>query len=71
MIYRIMRVMAVDMARFTGLALGVIALVLAMVFRRLAAVVLPLMVSALAMICTLGMMVIFRIPLTTTTQIVP
>jgi predicted RND superfamily exporter protein len=66
-----MRIMMDDMARFTGLGLGVIVLALAVLFRRAAAVVLPVLISALAMICTIGIMVTLGIRLTTVTQIMP
>ncbi len=71
MVDRLMRVMAEDMGRFTGLALAVIALLLGLVFRRPAGVALPLVVSGLAMLSTMSVMAIIGIPLTTTTQITP
>ncbi len=71
MVERILNVMSADMARFTGLALFTIAVLLALVFRRFGAVVLPLLVSSLAMVCTMSAMAIIGIPLTTVTQIMP
>jgi predicted RND superfamily exporter protein len=68
---RLMRGMANDMGRFTLLALATITLALAVLFRRLAAVLLPLLVSALAMLTTLSIMAIAGIALTTITQIMP
>ena len=66
-----MRAMGVDLARFASLALVTIALALAVLFRRVAAVVLPLLVSVLAMITTVSVMAILGIPMTSVTQIMP
>jgi len=45
-----------DVARFTGLSILVIALVLGVVFRQVSAVVVPLIVTLLSLTCTVGMM---------------
>jgi len=71
MVDRLMRGMQTDMGRFTALAVLTIALALALLFRRVAAVVLPVTVSGLAMLSTLSLMPLLDIALTTTTQIMP
>ncbi|MBW2230233.1 MAG: MMPL family transporter, partial [Deltaproteobacteria bacterium] len=68
---RLMRGMANDMGRFTVLALATIMLALAVLFRRMAAVLLPLLVSTLAMLTTLSIMALAGMALTTITQIMP
>jgi hypothetical protein len=71
MVDRLMRAMSADMARFTGGALATIAVFLALVFRRFGGVLLPLLVSLLAMLCTMSVMAMLGIPLTSITQITP
>jgi predicted RND superfamily exporter protein len=66
-----MREMSEDMAFFTGLALLTIAVFLALVFRRFGGVILPLIVSTLAMLCTMGVRVLLDTPITSLTQITP
>ena len=60
-----------DMARFAGLAVLMIAFFLALLFRRVAGVVLPLVTVILALLCTLSMMAITGVPLMLPTQILP
>jgi predicted RND superfamily exporter protein len=60
-----------DMARFTSLAVLMIAFFLALLFRRVAGVVLPLVTVILALLCTLSMMAITGVPLMLPTQILP
>lgn len=62
---------AVDMARFSVLSVGVIALLLGLVFRRSIAVALPLLVVLLSVVSTLGAMAALGRPLTFVSQIVP
>jgi len=71
MIDRIMRAMVEDMARFTALSLVVIGLFLALLFRRVAAVILPVSVSGLAMLSTVSIMAMIGVPISSTTQITP
>ena len=60
-----------DMKRFLRLAVVTIGLCLLVMFRRLSGVVLPLLVVALTLVTTLGLMAIFDIPFRTTTIILP
>jgi len=60
-----------DMALFTSLAVLMIAFFLALLFRRVAGVVLPLVTVILALLCTLSMMAITGVPLMLPTQILP
>lgn len=60
-----------DMVKFLGVALVVIAVLLFALFRRLACVVLPLLVVILSLTSTLGIMAITGIPITVPTQILP
>jgi predicted RND superfamily exporter protein len=60
-----------DMARFSLLSIGVIALLLGLVFRRWIAIVLPLLLVVLAVIATVGAMALAGRPLTFVSQIVP
>ena len=60
-----------DMALFTGLALLLIGCFLAVLFRRLAGVVLPIVTVVLSVIMTLSLMIMAGIPITLTTQILP
>ena len=60
-----------DMVKFLGAALMVIALLLFALFRRLACVVLPLLIVILSLTSTLGIMAVTGIPITVPTQILP
>ncbi len=60
-----------DMKRFMGLAIGVVAAFLFLLFRRISAVVLPLFAIGLSLLSTLGLMGLLGIPITSTTQILP
>ncbi len=66
-----MRAMGQDLARFAALALATISLALALLFRRVAAVVIPLVVSVLAMVATVSVMAMLDIPMTSIMQIIP
>ncbi|MBW1886052.1 MAG: MMPL family transporter, partial [Deltaproteobacteria bacterium] len=63
--------MAEDMAKFLGVALVVIAVLLFALLRRLAGVVLPLLIVILSLTTTLGIMALAEIPITVPTQILP
>ncbi len=71
MVDQIMSGMLKDMGLFAGLALGVVSLFLAFLFRSLPAVALSLAVSLLAVACALATMAIIGMPLTSPTQIMP
>lgn len=60
-----------DMVTLTLLAIGMIVLLLAVIFRRLAIVAIPPLVSIMASIVTLGLMVVLDIPLSIAGQILP
>ena len=63
--------MGSDMARFTALSIGLVALFLAILFRRVAAVVLPLVTVSLSVIATLSLMAATDTPLMPPTQMIP
>ena len=65
------REMRSDMAQFTGLAILLIAVFLAVLFRRVAGVLLPITTVVLSVIATIALMAIAGIPVTLTTQILP
>jgi predicted RND superfamily exporter protein len=65
------RSMQTNMARFTVLALGTIALVLGLLFRRVSGVVLPFAVVITSLLATLGLMAMLGIPFKLPTQILP
>ncbi|MBW2418722.1 MAG: MMPL family transporter [Deltaproteobacteria bacterium] len=71
MVHRLMTGMLTDMGRFTALSILTIAFFLALLFRRVAAVILPLVVSGFAMLSTLSLMAMMGIQIATTTQIIP
>jgi len=71
MIDQIMRAMLADMGLFSGLALIVIGALLMLLLRSLKAVVLSLVVSVLAVLCSLGVMSLLGMSLTSPTQIMP
>ena len=60
-----------DMARHSLYAFAAIAILLAMVFRRVSAVLLPLGLVALSLIATLGAMAAMGRPLTFVSQVIP
>jgi predicted RND superfamily exporter protein len=60
-----------DMALFTGLAIGIIILALAVLFRRVAGVVLPVVTVIFSVITTLAIMVLLDVAITVPTQILP
>lgn len=63
--------MQTDLARFMSLSVLAVVVLLFIVFRRIAGVVLPLLMVALSLPATLGTMVLFGIPLSLTTEILP
>lgn len=63
--------MRADMLRFTLLAIGLIIGLLALLFRRVAGVVLPLVTVLLSLIGTMSVMAATRTPITIATQILP
>ena len=65
------RAVAHDMQRFTGLALLAIAGLLFALFRRVAAVILPLLVVILSLVATLALMGVMGTPISLPTQILP
>lgn len=71
MIVYLQEKMAEDMAKFLGVALVVIAVLLFALLRRLAGVVLPLLIVILSLTTTLGIMALAEIPITVPTQILP
>lgn len=60
-----------DMRKFTGMAVGMIALLLGLLFRRVAGVVLPIFVVGLSVACSLSIMAWAGTPLTLPTQTLP
>jgi predicted RND superfamily exporter protein len=68
---RLNRRMALDMGLFTLLSIVMIGLVLFLLFRRLAAVLLPLLVVVLSMVGTLGVISLTGGKLSIATQILP
>ena len=60
-----------DMLLFTGLAIGIIILALAVLFRRVAGVVLPVVTVICSVITTLAIMVLLDVAITIPTQILP
>jgi predicted RND superfamily exporter protein len=60
-----------DMLLYTGMALVIIAACLGIVFRNVVGVVLPLSVSFLSLIASLGLLALVGIPLTLPSQILP
>ena len=63
--------MTKDMQKFIKLVLVVIAIFLALLFRRVSGVVLPLITVAFTIITALSLMAIFGAPITVVTQILP
>ncbi len=60
-----------DLSRFMAIALLVVIVVLYLVLRRVSGVVLPLVTVVLSLVSTLGTMVLLKIPLSLTTEILP
>ncbi len=71
MVDHLARAVAHDMQRFTGLALLAIAGLLFALFRRVAAVILPLLVVSLSLLATLALMGVLGTPISLPTQILP
>ncbi len=71
MTHRINQGMAADLSTFLPLTLAAIAVLLGLIFRRVVAVVLPLMVVVLSLAATLGLMIVLGIPGSTAVQILP
>ena len=63
--------MTKDMQKFIKLVLLVIAIILAILFRRVSGVVLPLITVAFTIVASLSLMAIFGAPITVVTQILP
>jgi predicted RND superfamily exporter protein len=61
----------IDMARFSGLSILVIAGLLGFVFRRAVAIALPLLIVVFSVLVALGLMAFFGRPMTMASQIVP
>ena len=60
-----------DMARFLGLAVLAIGILLSVSFRRISAVVLPLLIVLLSLVTTIVLMAAFDVPLKLPTMILP
>lgn len=69
--YGLMQIMAVEMQKFLGVTMGVIALVLLAFFRRFSGVALPMLVVFLPITATLGLMGWVGLPITLSTQAMP
>ena len=67
----IMEEMLANMPRFTAMAIGLIAVLLFAVFRRVVGVVLPLLTVILSLLGTFGAMSTFGEPITIVSQILP
>lgn len=67
----IMNSMLENMPRFTLTALGLIAFLLAVVFRRLSGIVLPLLTVVTSLLSTVGLMALTGSPFTIISQILP
>jgi predicted RND superfamily exporter protein len=71
MTYAIFAATRKDTVRFAGISIGVIALLLAVVFRRISGVVLPLLTVTLPLAATLGIMGMVGLPITPSTSQLP
>jgi predicted RND superfamily exporter protein len=71
MIEAMQQAMQADMVRFTGLAILIIICSLALLFRRTAGVVLPIVSVACSVITTLAIMALADVPISLPTQILP
>jgi len=60
-----------DMVLFSGLAIGIIILALAVLFRSVAGVVLPIVTVVFSVVTTLAIMVLLDVAITVPTQILP
>ena len=60
-----------DMALFTGVSVALVSVFLALLFRRVAAVILPLVTVVLSVVSTLSVMGATRTPMMPPTQIIP
>ncbi len=67
----LMSAMQRDITLFVGMSVAAIAIVLFALFRRTAAVVLPLLAVALSLLCTLGAMALAGVPVTLPIQVLP
>jgi predicted RND superfamily exporter protein len=68
---RLNTLMQSDIGRFLGLSVVAISALLYLLFRRVGAVALPLLVVVLAMLCTMGTMALSGTPMSIATQILP
>jgi len=68
---RVEDAMQADIGRFLAASILIIVIVLAVVFRRVAGVVLPLLTVVLSLVTTLGAMALLGIHLSLTTEILP
>ncbi|HEY5656274.1 MAG TPA: MMPL family transporter [Myxococcota bacterium] len=66
-----MRTMQRDILWFTAMGVATIAVLLALLFRHLVGVALPLLIVILSMVCTIALMTILGQPITIPTQILP
>jgi len=67
----LMSAMQRDIALFVVLSIGVIALLLFILFRRLSGVILPLLVVILSLLCTFGTMAMLGVAITLPVQVLP
>ena len=67
----IKRSMMRDMSVFVRLVILTIGFALLVMFRRLSGVIYPLIVVTMALLCTLGLMAIFGVPIKTPTTVLP
>ena len=67
----LMTILMEDMETFATMSLAIIALILALLFRRVVMIFLPLVISSLAIIMALSFMAGMQIPFTVITQIAP
>jgi hypothetical protein len=71
MTHRLMKLMSADIVKFTSLSILCIAFFLAILFRRLSSIVLPILVAMLSLVTTIGMMALLNIALTPIGQSMP
>ena len=60
-----------DMVLFSCLSVSIVIIILSIMFKRITGIILPLLVAALSLLSTFGLMVFFKEPLTLTSQILP
>ncbi len=65
------RALMKDMRKFVALAIVTVAFLLYVMFHRITGVLLPLIIVALSLLCTLGIMAILQVPIKVPTQILP